>query len=133
MKKAKNILYVFAAMATIGAALAAVQTYNSMGLPRPAMKSELVEVSELMKSDLVEVEEELIEVAEAGLETKQMILEESIDRRQLQMYQNQRVQQEYVLDEKPVPEFLFLEQHLLKKTTDKMEEQLEEVKAERMK
>lgn len=133
MKKFKNILYVFAAMATIGAALAAVQTYNSMGLPRPAMKSELVEVSELMKSDLVEVEEELIEVAEAGLETKQMILEESIDRRQLQMYQNQRVQQEYILDEMPVPEFLFLEQHLLKKTTDKMEEQLEEVKTERMK
>jgi len=133
MIKFKNILCVFAGVATIGAALAGVQTYNSMNLPRPAMKSELIEATALIKSDLVEVEEELTEVAEVGLETKQMMLEEAIDRRQLQMYRNQRVQQGYSLDEKPVPEFLQLEEHLLQKTIEKREEQLEKVKTERMK
>jgi len=64
VRKFKNILYIFAAIGTIGASLAAVQTYNSMGLPRPAMKSELVEVSELMKSDLVVVEENITELAD---------------------------------------------------------------------
>lgn len=111
VKKAITILTLIGA---VGGALAGIKMYEEMNLPRPAMKSELQ-----------------IVVAE-NLETKQMILEESIDRKQLQIYQNQRVQQEYQLEQKPIPESLVREEFLLKNKTDELEDELDVVKQRRI-